>query len=585
MSKTKIIQYIHRPNTTELGMGNTHETYMLINSDINLRAIFPVGVDVFVEDTDTHKKYSLKSADGREFRVNQMGEIYRNHHVLPGDEIIITNVSKAGSANTYITVKQFNRVVLMVGNNGAEIINKERIDAYLKTSNIYEISTFDRGVQNRLKISFKGSKKKRSDSPNTTDFYSVSLNDIDLTNGTYYLTIGEKSTIVTLVKSNYNEIEFDDRLISEVIPQKNSSAVPSDLSPSIISYLTAIRTKPFLLLAGISGTGKSRIVRKLAQATDSIDTFTNDEERWKLHSPANFELIQVRPNWHNSMDVVGFKSNVGKEGAHYEFTPFVDFIIRAWRHLDVPFFLCLDEMNLAPVEEYFAEFLSAIESRSFDENGDYMTDPIIKPFDSFGAEVSGKMCSHVMNLYDGENDLDLENHFRVKGLTLPPNLIVMGTVNMDETTFSFSRKVLDRAMSIEMNEVNYDDFLNGKTEEDVPNLVPYNELLVRRPIKSAEVASEVDASTIMDYLKEVNEILEGTPYKLGYRAANEALLFVAAAKMFNNDNLPAALDDFTLMKVLSRIEGDDTKLKVANKQNLDNPELGDDIFPHLENGL
>ena len=369
------------------------------------------------------------------------------------------------------------------------------------------------------------------------------------------------------------------------VDNSNGLSFESDesLPTTIQSFLTAIRTKPFMLLAGISGTGKSRIVRKLAQATDSIDTFTNDEERWMLHSPANFELIQVKPNWHNSMDVVGFKSNVGNEGAHYEFTPFVDFIIRAWRHLDVPFFLCLDEMNLAPVEEYFAEFLSAIESRSFDENGEYMTDPIIKPFDSFGAEVSGKMCSHVMNLYDGENDLDLENHFRAKGLTLPPNLIVMGTVNMDETTFSFSRKVLDRAMSIEMNEVNYDDFLNGKTEEDVPNLVKYNELLVRRPIKSAEVASEVDASTIMDYLKEVNEILEGTPYKLGYRAANEALLFVAAAKMFNNDNLPAALDDFTLMKILSRIEGDDTKLKVANKQNLDNPELGDDIFPHLEN--
>ncbi len=71
--------------------------------------------------------------------------------------------------------------------------------------------------------------------------------------------------------------------------------------------ITAIRTKPFLLLAGISGTGKSRIVRKLAQATDDIDTFINDEERWKLHKPANFEVIQVKPNWHNSMDVVGFQ--------------------------------------------------------------------------------------------------------------------------------------------------------------------------------------------------------------------------------------------------------------------------------------
>ena len=136
-------------------------------------------------------------------------------------------------------------------------------------------------------------------------------------------------------------------------------------------HLSALRAKPFMLLAGISGTGKSRIVRKLAQATVTEelqraegyigDDFAND--RWKLHSPANFELIQVKPNWHSSMDVVGYLSNI--PSPHYVFTPFIEFVAKAWRHQDVPFFLCLDEMNLAPVEEYFAEFLSAIESRSF----------------------------------------------------------------------------------------------------------------------------------------------------------------------------------------------------------------------------
>ena len=150
-------------------------------------------------------------------------------------------------------------------------------------------------------------------------------------------------------------------------------------------YLTALRTKPFMLLAGISGTGKSRIVRKLAQATVTEELqkaegykgtdFTND--RWTLHSPANFELIQVKPNWHNSMDVIGYLSNI--PSPHYVFTPFIEFIVKAWQHPEVPFFLCLDEMNLAPVEEYFAEFLSAIESRSF-EGEEYLTAPIIKPF-------------------------------------------------------------------------------------------------------------------------------------------------------------------------------------------------------------
>ena len=323
------------------------------------------------------------------------------------------------------------------------------------------------------------------------------------------------------------------------------------------SYLTAIRTKPFLLLAGISGTGKSRIVRKLAQATDDIDSFAKDEDRWRLHKPANFELIQVKPNWHNSMDVVGFQSNIPEP--HYEFTPFVDFVVKAWCHENTPFFLCLDEMNLAPVEEYFAEFLSAIESRSVGEDGGFETDPIIKPFDSFGTELSGKMMHHFIEMgYDLPREV--EERLRKKGLTLPKNLIVMGTVNMDETTFSFSRKVLDRAMSIEMNEVNYDDFIEGKTEYDVPLLTAQNELLVNRPISAQEVKEGIESQEVMEFLKGVNDILEGTPFKLGYRAANEAILYVAADKQLGANNLKAALDDFTLMKILSRIEGDDSKL-------------------------
>ena len=331
----------------------------------------------------------------------------------------------------------------------------------------------------------------------------------------------------------------------------------SAISPQYCTYLTAIRTKPFLLLAGISGTGKSRIVRKLAQATDDIDSFAKDEDRWKLHKPANFELIQVKPNWHNSMDVVGFLSNIPEP--HYEFTPFVDFVVKAWCNEDTPFFLCLDEMNLAPVEEYFAEFLSAIESRSAGEDGEFETDPIIKPFDSFGTELSGKMMHHFIGMgYDLPSRV--ETRLRKKGLTLPKNLIVMGTVNMDETTFSFSRKVLDRAMSIEMNEVNYDDFIEGKTEYDIPLLTAQNGLLVNRPISAQEVKEGIESQEVMEFLKGVNDILEGTPFKLGYRAANEAILYVAADKQLGANDLKAALDNFTLMKILSRIEGDDSKL-------------------------
>lgn len=360
-------------------------------------------------------------------------------------------------------------------------------------------------------------------------------------------------------ESAYSIIDFSGK------KQKKTIVPPEVENSSISHYLTAIRTKPFILLAGISGTGKSRIVRKLAQATDDIDSFANDEERWKCSRPTNFELIQVKPNWHNSMDVVGFQSNIPKP--HYEFTPFVDFVVKAWCNENTPFFLCLDEMNLAPVEEYFAEFLSAIESRAIGEDGEFETDPIIKPFDSFGIDLSIAMIKHFEDMgYALPNSV--ETRLRKKGLTLPKNLIVMGTVNMDETTFSFSRKVLDRAMSIEMNEVDYDGFIEGKTEYNVPKLKEHNTLFVDRPISAQEVKDGIDSQEVMDFLKGVNEILEGTPFKLGYRAANEAILYVAADRVVGEDNLKAALDDFTLMKILSRIEGDDSKLVTKDGEKL-----------------
>lgn len=353
---------------------------------------------------------------------------------------------------------------------------------------------------------------------------------------------------------------------------------------SYLPYLTALRTKPFMLLAGISGTGKSRIVRKLAQATNTKE-YANEEDRWKDNRPDNFQLIQVKPNWHNSMDVAGFLSNIPEP--HYVFTDFVRFIVKAWQHPETPYFLCLDEMNLAPVEEYFAEFLSAIESRAWDEDGNYTTDPIISPFKDYGMKVCEAMLKELLGEAHHTETNPLAIQFENKGLTLPPNLMVMGTVNMDETTFSFSRKVLDRAMSVEMNEVNYDDFKEGKTEL-MPLLTDYNDLLVNRPQKAQEVQEEIDSQKVIDYLKAVNELLDGTPFKLGYRAANEAILYVAAAQEFAKEafSIETAMDEFTLMKILSRIEGDDSRLAIdENDERLQKAGLSESPLDNGEQNL
>lgn len=432
--------------------------------------------------------------------------------------------------------------------------------------------------------------------------YSKSLVDILISNedsfkaelGNYELSLNDKFYSIREedINSLFNVKNKNHRpIVSYNMPNQSNKE---------FNYLTALRTKPFMLLAGISGTGKSRIVRKLAQATITEELqrangyigedFSND--RWTLHSPANFELIQVKPNWHNSMDVIGYLSNI--PSPHYVFTPFIEFIVKAWQYPEVPFFLCLDEMNLAPVEEYFAEFLSAIESRSF-EGKKYMTDPIIKPFNSFGEDVAKIMVNTLFPNFtaaDKNSSLGkIVDHLETKGLTLPKNLIVIGTVNMDETTFSFSRKVLDRAMSVEMNEVNYDSFLNDTTDDDLKAIVQafednkdadLNALLVDRHIEAKEIIDELgdDAKFAIDYLKRINALLEGTPFKLGYRAANEALIYLQASQEFGHTDRIAALDNFTLMKILSRIEGDESKLKItdseADKDRIANAEVNVD---------
>ena len=424
----------------------------------------------------------------------------------------------------------------------------------------------------------------------------VSKENIDAKKGSIVASPGEISR-GPFIQTLYAGLEITDYVLilqsdyhSLYGKTKNSNSTKGELKPNAhflhISYLTALRTKPFMLLAGISGTGKSRIVRKLAQATvteklQRANGYTGEDfanDRWTLHSPANFELIQVKPNWHNSMDVIGYLSNI--PSPHYVFTPFIEFIVKAWQHPEVPFFLCLDEMNLAPVEEYFAEFLSAIESRSF-EGEEYLTDPIIKPFNSFGEDVAKTMVNTLFpNFTAGDTESAITKvikHFRTKGLTLPKNLIVIGTVNMDETTFSFSPKVLDRAMSVEMNEVNYDSFLTDTTDDDLKAIVEafeqnddadLNALLVDRHIEAREIIDDLgdDAKFTIDYLKRINALLEGTPFKLGYRAANEALIYLQASQEFGQTDRIAALDNFTLMKILSRIEGDETKLKITDSE-------------------
>lgn len=319
-------------------------------------------------------------------------------------------------------------------------------------------------------------------------------------------------------------------------------------------YITAIKSKPFLLLAGISGTGKSRIVRELARACWDEGT-----EEYNAQKPKNFQMVQVKPNWHDSSDLIGYVSRVSGK-AEYVAGDFLRFVAKAWEDKDTPYFLCLDEMNLAPVEQYFAEYLSVVESRKSHEDGTVTTDPILEKVDEewyFNLTASLTTDENVRKL------------FNESGISIPQNLIVVGTVNMDETTFSFSRKVLDRAMTIEMNDV---DLHGGLTERNEKIGKLSKAELVGNAVEGVDVytGNKDVCEKVLTYLDAVNAVLNGTPFKVAYRTRNEFLLYVVNNLPYNKDEndveleqgyvIARALDEITSMKVLSRIEGDDTKV-------------------------
>lgn len=390
---------------------------------------------------------------------------------------------------------------------------------------------------------------------------------------------------VIVVKNGYAKLETNYKDYMKQMPNRNDkeaffknfdtklkkqNVVDNSTASNYRPYITAIKSKPFLLLAGISGTGKSRIVRELARACWEEGT-----DEYKAQKPKNFQMVQVKPNWHDSSDLIGYVSRVSGK-AEYVAGEFLKFIAKAWEDTETPYFLCLDEMNLAPVEQYFAEYLSVIESRKSHEDGTVTTDPILEKADEeWYFNLTASLTS----------DEDIRKQFNEEGISIPQNLIVVGTVNMDETTFSFSRKVLDRAMTIEMNEVDLHGGLT-KRHESIGKLS--NAELVGSAVEGVDVYNDyTDVCDIaLGYLQKVNDVLEGTPFKVAYRTRNEFLLYVVNNLPYCKDEngndleqgyvIARALDEITSMKVLSRIEGDDTKVS---------DELLDNLSKAIEDGL
>lgn len=321
--------------------------------------------------------------------------------------------------------------------------------------------------------------------------------------------------------------------------------------------------KPFLLLAGISGTGKSRFVKEQARLSDP--------------SLNNFCMLSVRPDWHEPSDLLGYVSRIPQP--HYVVSEFLLFVIKAWKNAFdsanvskivcktpdqiTPYWLCLDEMNLAPVEQYFADYLSVLETRQWDGD-EYSCDPLLKA--SAFNTLDHVALRESLGLAD-PNFSGLWDYFKTVGIPIPPNLIVAGTVNMDETTHGFSRKVIDRALTIDFGAF----FPNQLEEYFAPTTTP---IALSFPVLSKVNKDDLDG-VIADsngeksiaFLESINDILGGTPFELAYRALNELLISVVCFNPKNEPELYAVWDDFLMTKVLPRLEGDSQKLKQETKDN------------------
>lgn len=372
---------------------------------------------------------------------------------------------------------------------------------------------------------------------------------LDETNEIYSLCndIAPYVTDPDFVKLYKEAVEFlEERYFGEggevVVDEKITDKSQEEVINHIINYITSqgyvydkelisnlylsLKTKPFVILAGISGTGKSKIARLFAEALGA--TVENNQ----------YNMISVRPDWNDSTELIGYK-NLESKFIKGRLTQIIE---EASDNLDKPYFVCLDEMNLARVEYYLSDYLSVIESRRKIENK-IITDDLI-----YDAEIS-----------EEEN------------LSLPENLYLIGTVNMDDTTFQFSRKVLDRANTIEFSDVNlenlFGDELEILSEEKSENLSQeleiYNDFIKSTYLKTLHIENEYRdyAVEINKKIIEINNMLKKSQKQFAYRVRDEILFYMVENKKSNLLDEDVAFDYQIMQKILPAISGSENSVK------------------------
>lgn len=270
----------------------------------------------------------------------------------------------------------------------------------------------------------------------------------------------------------------------------------------IINLYTCFKTGAMTILAGLSGSGKSSLVRLFAKAIN-----------------ANFTLVSVKATWNDDADLLGFYH---PEQKNYISTNFLDTILKAEANRDQLFFVCLDEMNLSKIEHYFSEFLSVLEQDKDNRK---------------------------LQLY---SELEYRNKQEKSNLRqipyqifIPNNLFIFGTINIDETTHPLSDKVLDRIQIIQFEAV---DFTNKIKKDDsiLPVKLDFD--------KYKEYCKKSDNILTIEWFNDLNKILLEGGFHFGHRVKQHIEDYCALYPEYhsNNDNI---IDIQIIQKILPKIKG------------------------------
>jgi hypothetical protein len=365
----------------------------------------------------------------------------------------------------------------------------------------------------------------------------------------------------------------------------------------VVAFYAALKTKGFVILSGLSGTGKTKLAQLFAEllcpcekchksegeAKGEMQTESQKQTKGECETCTHL-FLSVRPDWRDSKALLGYYNPLNER---YESTPLLEFLLQAAKDYDQnesnaqPYFVILDEMNLAHVEYYFADFLSVLESGR-DDNG--------------WTKEALRLHSFSQPLHDQDgNEIP-------SALRLPPNLYIIGTVNIDETTYMFSPKVLDRAFTLEFREVDFSNYppegvneeearriaeqIRGKILEDLRNgkkshnaaedtkeaisreflAAAANKNAIAQAIKVLKKSAGSGNKTKYDELNELNCTLQPYDLHFGYRVMDEIALFVQNATQAPDDVVgrlseDEALDYAVLMKVLPKFHGPRQKLE------------------------